>query len=100
MQDDLNVCGGGLDQREVSKIVRRQQAATSMHQAAEQGMHTFQSMFPRVKDTIIHEESKVRKIMLKAMILIFNYCTDVVGINQILNFFNPRMSAVPGLVMK
>ncbi len=54
MQDDLYACGSGLNQREASQIVRKQLAATSMHQAAEWGMHAFQSMFPRVKDTIIY----------------------------------------------
>ncbi len=38
-----------------------------MHQAAEKGMHVFQSIIPRVKDTIIYEENNEGKIMLKAM---------------------------------
>ena len=57
-QDDSCVHGHGLDENEALMIARKQHAATSMHQAAEWGMHAFQSMFPRVKDTIIYEENK------------------------------------------
>ncbi len=48
-----------------------------MHQALEWGMRAFKFMFARVKDTIIYEENNQMKIMLKAMILHFNVCTDV-----------------------
>ncbi len=56
IHDDLYACGCGLDQREV--------LATYMHQATEWGMCAFQSMFPRVKDTIAYEENNESKIML------------------------------------
>ncbi len=47
------------------------------------------------KDSIAYEENNERKIMLKAMILLFNFCTNVVGINKILNFSWIGLSAVP-----
>ncbi len=94
-QDDLYAHSQILDEKEALMIARKQHAATSIHQAAECSMCAFQSMFPRVKDTIIHEENNERKIMLKAMILLFNFCTNVVGIKKILSFFKPRLEHNP-----
>ncbi len=43
-------------------------------------------IFSRKMDTNIFEENNKMKIMFKAMILLFNFHTNVVWINQILNF--------------
>ncbi len=94
-QDDLYAHAHGLDEKEGLMIARKQHAATSIHQAAECSMCAFQSMFPRVKDTIIHEENNERKIILKAMILLFIFCTNIVGINQILSFSKPKLECNP-----
>ncbi len=100
MQYDLCAHGSGLDQREAAQIGRKQCTATSMYQDEEWDMHASQSRFPRMKDTIIYEENNERKIMLKAMILLFNFRTNVVGINQSLIFSSLGLSTGPWLVMK
>ncbi len=94
-QGDLYAHTHGLDEKERSMIARKQHAATSLYQAAECSMCAFQSMFPGVKDTIIHEENNERKVMLKAMIILFNFRTNIVGINQILVFSSQSLSAIP-----
>jgi hypothetical protein len=69
--------------------IRKQ--ATSMRQSAEWGMRCFQSSFPRVKDRIKWEDYGRRKSMLKMMILLYNFRTNMVGINQILNFYKEHL---------
>lgn len=78
-----------LDLNRSERIIRQQ--ATSMRQSAEWGMRAFQSSFPRIKDRIRWEEYGKRKHMVKMMILLFNYRTNKVGINQILNFYKPNL---------
>ncbi len=87
MHYDLYAHVSGLDQREAPQIVRKQCVATSMNQATEWGMHAFQSKFPRVKDTIIYDKNN--------MILPFNFHTNVIGVNHILNFSSLGLRAVP-----
>ena len=65
--------------------------ATSLCQAAEWGMHAFQSSFPRVKDRIEFESIGQQKQMMKLMILLFNLRSRRVGINQILNVYMPSL---------
>lgn len=74
-----------LDLNRMEREVRKQ--ATSMRQSSEWGMRAFQSSFPRLKDRIQWEEYGKRRDMIKLMILLFNYRTNMVGINQILNFY-------------
>jgi hypothetical protein len=63
-----------------------------MRQSAEWGMRCFQSLFPRVKDGIKWEEYGRRsRNMLKMMILLYNFHTNMVGINQILNFYKDHL---------
>ena len=61
--------------------------ATSMRQSAEWGMGSFQSSFPRIKDKIRYEEEGERKLILKMLILLYNYRGNKVGINQIRNTY-------------
>jgi hypothetical protein len=76
-----------LDRRE--RAIRRE--ATSMRQSAEWGMRCFQSSFPRVKDRIRWEVYGARKHMIKMMVLLYNFRTNMVGINQILNVYKPHL---------
>ncbi len=55
-QDNL-VAPNGLTGEEACRAVCIQQEATSMRQSAEWGMLAFQSMFPRCKDKICHDEN-------------------------------------------
>ena len=61
--------------------------ATSMRQAAEWGMHTFQSSFPRIRDRLYFEEKGERNLILKLLVLLFNYRANEVGISQIRNTY-------------
>ena len=68
------------------------QQATSCRQAAEWGMRGLQGLFPRLKDHIIYEENGERAIILKFIMLLYNYRVRSVGINQILNHYMPSLS--------
>ena len=61
--------------------------ATSVRQFAEHGMRMIQGQFPRLKDPLQLEEFGEQKVVLSLMILLYNYQTSKVGINQILNTF-------------
>lgn len=77
---------------ELNRIEREIRAeATSMRQSAEWGMRCFQASFPRIKDRIRWEEYGRRKTTMKLMILLYNYRTNMVGINQILNFYKGHL---------
>ena len=67
--------------------------ATSVRQLSEWGMRMIQSKFPRVcYDKIPCEEDGQRKITLHLMVLLYNFTTSKMGMNQILNTFLPRYS--------
>ena len=60
---------------------------TSVRQFPEHGMRMIQGQFPRLKDPLQLEELGERKVVIQLMILLYNYQTSKVGINQILNTF-------------
>ena len=62
-----------------------------MRQSAEWGMRAFQSSFPRIKDRIHWEVFGKRKTMMKMMIMLFNFRTRTIGINQILNVYKKHL---------
>ena len=81
----------GVTREEREHVAAMQVQATSMRQSAEWGMHALQSSFPRLKDRFIYEERGERKLVLTSLILIYNYRTRMVGINQILNYYMPHL---------
>ena len=62
-------------------------AATYVRQLSEHGMRMIQGQFPRLKDRMRFKEFGVRKVILKLMMLLYNYQTGQVGINHILNSY-------------
>jgi hypothetical protein len=50
-------------------------------------MHGVHSSFPQLKDTLLYEEYGERKIILTSLLLLFNLCARLVGINQISNVY-------------
>ena len=88
-QDPL--AASGDTREEVMEQIRIQLEATSMRQAAEWGMHSFQSSFPRIKDRLVYEERGERKVIIKMMLLLYNYRARMVGINQIKNVYMPHL---------
>jgi len=70
--------------------VKRQ--ATSMRQLAEWGMRAVESLFPRLKDTMVYEEYSKRCITMKMVLLLYNLRAWLVGINQIRNVYMPALN--------
>jgi DDE superfamily endonuclease len=63
--------------------------ATSLRQAAEWGMRAIQGSFPILKDRIQYETNEERKVFLQLLPLLYNYRTNMVGLNQIRNTYVP-----------
>jgi hypothetical protein len=61
--------------------------ATSIRQLSEWGMRMIQAQFPRVTEPIQYEVKGERRIILHLMVLLYNFQTSEIGINQILNSF-------------
>jgi DDE superfamily endonuclease len=80
-----------LTANNAEELLLRDQA-TSLRQAAEWGMHAIQSSFPRLKDRIHYENNGERKIFLQLLPLLYNYRTNLVGLNQIANTYVPLWS--------
>jgi hypothetical protein len=66
--------------------------ATSLRQMAEWGMNGFQWSFPRLQDRICWEDMGERKVMLTLIVLLYNFRSRAVGINQLLNTYMPNLS--------
>ena len=66
-----------------------------MRQSVEWGMRAFQSSFPRIKDRIIFEENGEKRLILRLLVLLFNYRANMVGINQIWNeYLSPLQDGI------
>ena len=65
--------GEGDTDEEVLHSIQINRATTSMRQAAEWGMRSLQSSFPRLGDRLVYEERGERRIMMKMMILLYNF---------------------------
>ena len=77
-----------LDREEL--LINRE--ATSMRQSTKWGMRSLQESFPRLKDRFQYEEGGERKLMVKIMLLLFNYKARKVGITQIQNLYMPLLN--------
>lgn len=68
-------------------------AATSVRQLSEWGMRMIEAQFPRLgKEALRYETTGERKCTINLMILLYNFATKRVGINQILNTYMPEQS--------
>ena len=88
-QDAPKFPDGSLFKHE-AQAVRVNNEATSVRQLSEHGMQMIQGQFPRLKDNLQYEVFGERKIILYLMVLLYNFQTEKVGINQILNTFMSR----------
>ena len=59
-------------------------------------MRIIQGSFPRLKNKLPYEEFNERKIVQHFMVLLYNFQTHNIGINQILNTF---MSEIEGFYL-
>ena len=71
--------------------IMKKQQATSMRQSSEWGMRALQSSFPRMCDKMPFEMKGERRISIKMMVFLYNLRARKVGINQIRNYFMPRL---------
>ena len=55
-----------------------------------------QAQFPRIKDEIRFEETGDRKVIFLLMVLLYNYQTDFIGINEILNSYMEKKTGYYG----
>jgi hypothetical protein len=79
------------ERRRRYRKIQKKREATSARQTAEWGMLALQASFPRLKDRFVYEERGERRIVLKMMVLLYNMRARMVGINQILNTYMPRL---------
>jgi hypothetical protein len=68
-------------------LIRRHGIFTSLRQASEWGMRSLQGTFPRLKSRMTSNKKK-RYLIIYGAILIHNFRTDIVGLNQIATVFN------------
>jgi hypothetical protein len=61
--------------------------ATSIRQLSEWGMRMIQAQFPRVTKPIQYEVKGEHRVILHLIVLLYNFQTNEIGINQILNSF-------------
>ena len=61
----------------------------SLRQASEWGMRALQGTFSRLKSRLTSDAEKRRKIIF-SVILLHNFRTEIVGLNQIATVFNPQ----------
>jgi hypothetical protein len=83
---DIRISSAQTTQEQREEIQGNIQA-TLMRQAAEWGMRSIQSSFPRLKDRFIYEEGGEQRIVLKMIVLLYNLCARLVGIYQIRNVY-------------
>ena len=60
----------------------------SMWQLAEWRIWVFQLSFPRINDRLSYEETGERKLILRYLVLLYNYHANKVGIYQIRSTYN------------
>ena len=77
---------GQLDPMEALPLLEQQQAI-GVCQLSEWGMRMIQAQFPQIKDKIRFEEAGDRKVIFLLMVLLYNFQTDFIGINEMLNSF-------------
>ena len=73
--------------------IRLNRNATSLRQLSEWGTRIIQGSVLRLKDNMPYKEFSERKVILNLMVLLYNYQSHSIGINQILNVF---MSQIEG----
>jgi len=70
-------------------LLARSGLFTSLRQAAEWGMRALQGSFSRLKARLSSDKKK-RGMIVLSIILLHNFRTEYVGLNQIATVFNPE----------
>jgi hypothetical protein len=77
-------------------LLRISNAHTSLRQASEWGMRGLQGTFPRWKKCLPSNHFQ-RRLVIEAIVLIHNYCTELVGFNQISTVFDSEYVRIHNL---
>ena len=77
-------------------LLRISNVHTSLRQASEWGMRGLQGTFPRVKKRL-PSDSETRRLVIEAIVLLHNFCTEFVGYNQIKTVFDPEYARIENL---
>ncbi len=70
-------------------MLRVSNVYTSLRQASEWGMRGLQGSFPHCKKCL-PSNFRVRRLVIESIVLIHNFCTNIVGSNQIKPVFDPE----------
>ena len=70
-------------------IMRRIEIYVSLRQASEWGMRALQGTFSRLKSRLTSNKTK-RLLILLSVVLLHNFRTEYIGLNQIATVFNPE----------
>jgi hypothetical protein len=73
----------------VNLLLEKHNRAISLRQASEWGMRALQGSFSRLKSRLTSSKTK-RQEILHAIVLLHNFRTEYVGLNQITTVFNPQ----------
>eukprot|EP00536_Pseudo-nitzschia_multiseries_P016010 jgi/Psemu1/44585/gm1.44585_g len=76
-----------MKRRAVCKAIAVNRDATSVRQMSEWGMRQIQGGFPQLKDNMLLKQTGDRRVILKLVVLLYNFQTAKVGINTILNTY-------------
>ena len=88
-QNDMVGVGETMLAQQIDLLRKHQ--ATSMQQCSEWGMRTIQASFQRLCDNFPFRTRGERLIAIKMMVLLYNRCARMVGINQIRSVFMPAL---------
>jgi len=72
-----------------AEMIRRSNIYVSLRQASEWGMRALQGSFPRFKKRLPSNSAK-REKTIRTIVLVHNFCTHLVGRNQIRTVFDPE----------
>lgn len=70
-------------------VLEESNVYTSLRQASEWGMRSLQATFPRCKKRMPSNPKK-RKLVIESIVLVHNFRTELIGINQIQSVFDPE----------
>lgn len=63
-------------------------------------MSAFKGTYPRIYDRPVYEENGERKFILLTTVILFDIRASLVGMNQILNRYMPKLSAEAHLFLR
>ena len=69
------------------EVILKNRAATSIRQLSEWVMRMIQGSFPRIRDTLVFDNTGDRRVVMRLMVHLYNFQCSQVCMNQILNSY-------------